>query len=241
MRNDQFQDSISLIVGLGVSWPKEYSGYPLDLIQLWEDHDWISDLKGSLNLTTNLTQPSCKFDAIYRDILSRYPTLLFLLKSQIINPGYLANIMEFLQCNYRVFQPFLRLRGLLEFPFPAGDSPLDFLNDPLRAGNLYSDHKDIAEDIILLWIPYAKKCLVEGYPWLWTDWLNLLEKCRSSPRILHGLESLNMAQVCDPRHINPAKHWQLHDRFSRLGDLHYILPWLQVNILTCAQHFMEQH
>ncbi|KAJ7478109.1 hypothetical protein FB451DRAFT_181733 [Mycena latifolia] len=203
------------------------SGYPLDLIQLWEDHHWISKLKEYLHRTTNHTRPSCRFDAIYRDILSQYPTLLFVLKSQIIEPDTLEAIPVFPQCTYRVFQPFLRLHGLLEFPFPVWDSPLDFLNDPRRAGDLYSAPQDIAEDIILLWIQYAKKCLVEGYPWLYIEWLDLLENCRSSPRILHVLESLDLAQVCDPRHINPVNHWSLHYGNPGLRNLRYILEWLQ--------------
>ncbi|KAJ7478111.1 hypothetical protein FB451DRAFT_181775 [Mycena latifolia] len=228
MRNDQFQDYLFLIVDLRGSWPKEYSGYPLDLIQLWEDHDWISDLTNSLKLTGNHTRPSGKFDAIYRDILSRYPTLLFVLKLQIIQPSTLYIIMDFLQCNYQVLQPFLPLHRLLELPFLDGDSPLDFLNDQRRAGNLYSDPQDIAEDLVLLWIQYVKKCLIEGYMWLWTSYLDLLEKCQPSPRILHALESLDIAQICDPRHINPADHYRLHAGiFSPPRDLHYILEWLQ--------------
>ncbi|KAJ7478136.1 hypothetical protein FB451DRAFT_181978 [Mycena latifolia] len=201
------------------------SGYPSDLIQLWEDHNFISSLAKSLHLSNNHTRPSSKFNAIYHDILSQYPTLLFVLKSQIIKPNTLFETMWVLQCNYRVFRPFLQLRGLLEFPFPDGDSPLDFLNNPWRAGDLYSDPQDIAEDIVLLWIQYVKNCLVEGYPELIIDWLNLLEKCRSSPRILHELESLDIAQICDPRHTNPADHWRLH--ISVTEGLHYILSWLQ--------------
>ncbi|KAJ7478130.1 hypothetical protein FB451DRAFT_181933 [Mycena latifolia] len=218
----------SVIPGLQKYFQRD-SGYPLDLIQLWEDHHWISNFTDSLSLTINHTRPSYKFDAIYHDILSRYPALLFVLKSQIMKRYTLLQVMELLQCNHRIFQPFLRLRGLLEFPFPAGDTPLDFLNDPRRAGNLYSDPQDIAEDIILLWIQHVKTCLVEGYPWLRMEYhLNLLEKCRPSPRILHALESLDVAQIRDPRHINPANHWELHNRFNGLGVLrYYILPWLQ--------------
>ncbi|KAJ7478148.1 hypothetical protein FB451DRAFT_182060 [Mycena latifolia] len=165
---------------------------------------------------------------MYHDILSRYPTLLFVLKSQIIQPNTLFEVMEFLQCSYRVFQPFLQLRRLFEFPFPDGDSPLNFLNDPRRAGDLYSDPQDIVEDIILLWIQRVNKCLVEGYPWLWMDYLDLLEKCQPSPRILHELKSLDIAQVCDPRQINPATHYGFHNGpYSTLRCAHVVLDWLQ--------------
>ncbi|KAJ7478103.1 hypothetical protein FB451DRAFT_181713 [Mycena latifolia] len=135
--------------------------------------------------------------------------------------------MDLLQCNYRIFHPFLRLRGRLEFPFPAGDSPLNFLNDPRRAGNLYSDPQDIAEDIILLWIQHAKNCLLEGYPWLRMGYLDLLDKCRPSPRILHELESLNIAQICDPRHIHPATHYRFHHGYYSLARVHFVLEWLR--------------
>ncbi|KAJ7450101.1 hypothetical protein FB451DRAFT_1186876 [Mycena latifolia] len=115
----------------------------------------------------------------------------------------------------------------LGIPFPSVGLTPRFLNDPRRAGDLYSDPQDIAEDLILLWIQHVKKCLVEGYPWLWISWLDLLENCRSSPRILHVLESLDLAQVCDPRHINPANHWSLHYGNPGLRNLRYILEWLQ--------------
>ncbi|KAJ7473197.1 hypothetical protein FB451DRAFT_290065 [Mycena latifolia] len=231
MRNEHFQDSLFRSLRLGRSWPKRDSGYPVDLIQLWEDHGFISSLCFNLKQTTNKTSPTCKFDATYRKILCRHPDLVFFLKSKIVKPDRMANIVEFEflgpQCNYRILQPFLQIRGLLEFPFPAGDSPLDFLNDPCRAGDLYSDPRDIREDTILLWIKYAKHCLIEGHMGLWTRWLYLLENCQPSPKILHELESLDLAQLCDPTDINPATHYQLHDKEdSPLGDLHYILDWL---------------
>jgi hypothetical protein len=66
--------------------------------------------------------------------------------------------------NYNIFQPFVGVRGLLEFPFPDGNSPLDFLNDPRRAGNLYSDPQDIADALVRLWLPRLKQDLVDGGP-----------------------------------------------------------------------------
>jgi hypothetical protein len=63
-----------------------------------------------------------------------------------------------------MFCPFLEFQELfLDFPFHEGDSPTDFLEDPDRAGDLYRDPQDIAEDLVLLWIRCAKNALV------WSD------------------------------------------------------------------------
>jgi hypothetical protein len=67
------------------------------------------------------------------------------------------------QYNFRVFQPFLKIRGLFTLPLKPGDLPVAFLADPHRAGNLYSDPQDILEDLVLLWIRIAKTRLMEGF------------------------------------------------------------------------------
>ncbi|KAJ6537617.1 hypothetical protein B0H19DRAFT_1038001 [Mycena capillaripes] len=53
-------------------------------------------------------------------------------------------------------------------PFTEGDSPLDFLADPLRAGSLYCNPQDTAEEIALCWISRAKDILC-GRSDFWLD------------------------------------------------------------------------
>jgi hypothetical protein len=151
----------------------------LDLIQLWEDHRFISALTQRITLTDYATSPTFKFDSIYSEILSHSPELLFVLKTETVDPGMPWTVLEScgLSFNYKIFQafvgvcglpeidynigqPFARVRGL----FPDGDSPVDLLNNPHRAGNLYSDPRDIADTFMRLWIPQLKQELLEGYP-----------------------------------------------------------------------------
>jgi hypothetical protein len=138
----------------------------LDLIQLWEDHRFISTLLVKMRLTEYTPSPTFKFDSIYSEILSHSPELLFVLKTQIIKPGSLTEVLVFsgVSFNYKIFHPFVRIRGLLELPIPKGDSPVDFLNDPHRAGNLYSDPQGIPDVFMRLWIPQIKQELLDGWP-----------------------------------------------------------------------------
>jgi hypothetical protein len=141
----------------------------LDLIQLWEDHRFISSLTWQIGPpplgTSHVTSPTLKFDSIYSEILSHSPELLSVLKTQIISPWSLISVFNCgLPFNYKILQPFLYFRGLLELPFPHGDSPVDFLNDPRRAGNLYSDPQDIADAFMRFQIPRIKQDLLDGWP-----------------------------------------------------------------------------
>jgi hypothetical protein len=61
-----------------------------------------------------------------------------------------------------VFRPFLKCPELFPLPFPYGDSPLDFLADPRRAGRLYSEPSYIAEELVLRWIGCARRTLAGG-------------------------------------------------------------------------------
>jgi hypothetical protein len=137
----------------------------MDLIQLWEDHRLISTLPAQMRLTEYATCTTFRFDSIYSQILSRSPELLFVLKTQIISPQTLRIMLEDLgfPFNNSIFQPFAPVRGLLEFPFPDGDSPVDFLNNPRRAGNLYSDPQDIADTFMRRWLTPLKQDLLDGW------------------------------------------------------------------------------
>ncbi|KAJ7856061.1 hypothetical protein B0H14DRAFT_3136134 [Mycena olivaceomarginata] len=230
LRHEQVQNTIFSRFGDSESWPKGGSGYPRDLIQLWEDHQFISELVDcsvDRSPTPNKAPPTYKFDAIYREILRQSPELLFLLRPTVIHED-LKGVMFCLgpQHNFRVFQPFLKIRGLLTSPLKPGDLPVAFLADPHRAGNLYLDPQDISEDVALLWIRIAKTRLMEG-SLDFTSYSSLLTDCQPSSRILHELESLDLGQICDPRNINPVDHYQAHTRiFSNPRSDDAVLDWL---------------
>lgn len=75
---------------------------------------------------------------------------------------HLDDNLKLLRWTYKVLQPFLVLRESLNFPFPRGDSPIDFLSAPSRAGRLYVDLSWTAEELVLLWIRRAKDFVVAG-------------------------------------------------------------------------------
>jgi hypothetical protein len=117
-----------------------------------------------MTLAKDATCPTFKFDSIYSEIFSRSPDLMFIVKTQIIRPHSLGEMIPLLGLpfNYKVFQPFVDVLDVLELPFPDGDSPVDFLNDPRKAGNLYSDPRDITTAFVRLWFLHIKEDLLEG-------------------------------------------------------------------------------
>ncbi|KAJ6578716.1 hypothetical protein DFH09DRAFT_1148168 [Mycena vulgaris] len=228
--NQQFQDSLirSLPSGYMFGWPQKDSGDPLDVIRLWEYRQFISPFTWHLKLSPNsLTSPTYKFDPLYTDILSRHSDLLFVLRSQIIKPHTVEDVLKILgpQHKYPVFQPFLEVRELINY-IPEGDSPLDFLHDPRRAGCLYSDTQDIAEDLVLRWIQHTKELIIAGdLEGIDLTWLECLDECTSSPRILRELETLDVAQMCD--WVTQERH-EFHIRvFGGEDPVPDVLAWLR--------------
>jgi hypothetical protein len=62
------------------------------------------------------------------------------------------------------------------------------------------------------------------------DWLELLDECRSCPMILQEVETLNLAQLCDPMHINHEDHWEMHGYPDlSMGIYLAVLRWLRVS------------
>jgi hypothetical protein len=197
--------------------------------------------------TKDTISPIFQFDSIYSVIFSDSPELLFVLKTQIIRPGSLEIVLDSLPLNYKIFQPFFGVLGLVNLPFNDGDSPVDFLTDPRRAGNLYSDPHDIADAFMRLWIPWQKRNLLHGECLSWSDLqatvprttssdstfrqsLKLLDQCHSCPTILQGIETLDLAQICDPMYID-EEHWEIHELAFHTADLSAVLRWLRVSFI----------
>ncbi|KAJ7874163.1 hypothetical protein B0H14DRAFT_2569345 [Mycena olivaceomarginata] len=235
LRNKKFQHSLFTVK---LSWPWEEedadSPYPSDLMQLGEDHRYIFTLVDRLDRSrypTSLT-PTFRFDPIYTEIFTKFPDVLFVIKTLVVtNPPFpsLEDVFRLvgLTCNYGVLQPFLRFRGLVQLPFPKGDSPLDFLTDPGRAGDMSADRQDIAQEFVILWIHRFKEFLVSGgYLWREQNWLTqLIKQCPKSRTIVLELETLYVSALCGQMMVDPEAHRAAHVELYP-STLYPVLEWL---------------
>ncbi|KAJ6530466.1 hypothetical protein DFH09DRAFT_1093512 [Mycena vulgaris] len=178
------------------------SSYPLDLIELWEDHGFVSRL-AEMELTErhgqptqNRGAPSLKFDSIYAE------------------PG--SVVLEVLGLTYTVLRPFIEVRELLVLPLPAGDSPVDFL-----------------EETVLRWIVFAK-----GDGWLRGKFLTLLDRCDPNLKILLGLETLNLSALC--KRLRTEDHLFFHNSDIHPKYLpHARLPDPLINVIRVWEEQMS--
>jgi hypothetical protein len=107
--------------------------------------------------------PTFKYDHLYTWILSGQSTLIFILSAQAMLGSFeLGSILGLFDLSYRVFKPFFAFHESLELPFPAADSPLDFIVDPDRAGPLYMGLQATAETVVLQWIVRAREFVIAG-------------------------------------------------------------------------------
>ncbi|KAJ7772339.1 hypothetical protein B0H16DRAFT_168293 [Mycena metata] len=124
LRNEVFQDCLFLSCEPNAVWPKRDSRYPTDLAEVWEGHKFLADFVYHLESCQNESSPTFQFDSLYREILSRHPTLMFILNALLLGPHDLWGILSLYDLTYSVFKPFISFRKRLELPFPDGDSPL---------------------------------------------------------------------------------------------------------------------
>jgi hypothetical protein len=222
------------------------SSYSSDLIRLWEEHSFMSLLESSLMLSKDAGRHATRrFDSIYSEIFFRNPELLSVLRGSKLGP-YRADMLRLCGLTYRIFQPFLQFRGLLCFPFPEGDSPLDFLADPRRAGVLYANPADTAEEVLLIWIDRAKYVLSGRSDFRLDGWVKFTYKkipisafysyltkislCRTSTRLLQGLQSLNLCRLWDElAAAGEISHWYLHLLLLDTSDFRRVVEWLWVS------------
>ncbi|KAF7369417.1 hypothetical protein MVEN_00270900 [Mycena venus] len=229
LRNPNFQDSFFLSAQQGFrGWPQADSLYPSDLIKLWECHQFISNVAWNLNVSGKECVPSFKYDSLYREILSGRPTLVFVLSVELLLPGEVASVLRLFDLTYRIFEPLLAFR---DYPyllsFELGDSPVDFIADPQRAGAMFSDLQDIAEVLVLRWISRAREVILGGDFWLNPNFLVIIGRCRPSSKILHELASLDLSELCDHMSGDQDAHEYLHDGITSEGILIGVVNWLQ--------------
>jgi hypothetical protein len=140
------------------------------LIQLWEDHRFISRLEEYLDIsgqTDTRDVATFQFDPIYATILSNHPNLALVLTGKALGQGYFP-MLDVLGLSHNVLGPFLEIRELLESPLAHEDyedSLVYFLADPSRSGGLMNE-QHAAEEIVLRWIVFTKNYLIRGEGWL---------------------------------------------------------------------------
>ncbi|KAJ7117041.1 hypothetical protein C8R44DRAFT_983337 [Mycena epipterygia] len=230
MRHKEFQHSLFYVQPL-MPGPQRDSCYPSDLIQLWEGHRYIFDLTSDLKLNTNRSTPTFRFDAIYTEIFSNHPDLVFVLQTMVFLPLHHREILRILgpTWNDQAFMPFHEFRDQLALPFPDGDSPLDFLSDYRRAGHIYSDPRNAAEELVLLWIYRVKELLSSG-GLFWISGVLILDRIDRwprRPRIVLELETLDLSGLCHQMAIDPEAHKLAHEYGILRPNIYRILDWLQ--------------
>ncbi|KAJ7035378.1 hypothetical protein C8F04DRAFT_1098243 [Mycena alexandri] len=229
LRNEIFQDSLFLKCDQNPLWPKRDSLYPMDLVEVWEGHQFLANFVEHLKLSRDKSSPTFKFDSLYREILSSHPELMFILTAMLLWPGFASHydILRVRGLTHGAFKPFIHFRGQLELPFPEGDSPLDFVADPNRVLGLGLDLGAVANDLVLQWIHRTRKLLLNGDWWVHPAILTVLAECREpSPEIIAELATLDLSQICGRLMSDPRTHHELH-RYIELKDLQVIVNWLQ--------------
>jgi hypothetical protein len=120
--------------------------------------------------------PTFKYDSLYVEILSGHSQLIFILSAQAMHQ-LLEHYLQLFNLSYRIFEPFYQFQEHLDYQVPKGDSPLDFIADPNRAGLLYMDPQSVAETVVLQWILRAREFVrvniaVDVFPDLWVPFLS---------------------------------------------------------------------
>ncbi|KAJ6488312.1 hypothetical protein DFH09DRAFT_1339277 [Mycena vulgaris] len=214
----------NLFLDLDCTWPERGSPYPADLVQLWEDLSTIESLSYHLRPTEEASSATLVYDSMYTEVFSQNPDLCLIAQWCIAVPDLdITYRSSFFGLTPAIFRPFLNF----PLPFPAGDSPVDFLADPRRAGKLYCEPGSIAIDMMLRWIKRVKQTLAGG-PWdPWEHYLREIRNCGTSGRLLRELETLNLSDLCRQMAIDPDAHQEFHGYVATETDLCAVLDWLR--------------
>ncbi|KAF7369419.1 hypothetical protein MVEN_00271100 [Mycena venus] len=226
LRNPVFQSSLFLEDKSRLSWPQRGSVYPNDLIQLWERHQFVCTLTQNLKFSEEECFPTLEYDSLYTELLLGKSDLVSVLSAQAIllpDPHFILRLFD---VSYRIFEPFFQFREHLQFPFPAGDSPLDFIADPHRAGPLYMEPRAIAEVLVLRWIARAREFMVAGDFKPYADLLQIMEYCGPSLKILDELATLDLSKICD-QISDDQVHKDFHQNILGGYELFCVVDWLQ--------------
>ncbi|KAJ7020320.1 hypothetical protein C8F04DRAFT_302464 [Mycena alexandri] len=141
---------------------------------------------------------------------------------------YCGATLDLLDLTYQIFEPFFAFCESLDLPFPEGDSPVDFILDPERAGALYLDPRATAEVMVLAWIRQARElATAKSDYWPFLGSLAAIKLCHPSSKILNELATLDVAQLCDRMSVDQYAHTVLHQQCFDASCLGVVLDWFQ--------------
>ncbi|KAJ7205191.1 hypothetical protein GGX14DRAFT_397736 [Mycena pura] len=191
-----------------------------------------------------LGPPTFEFDSAYMEILSQRADLCFIMKARTVTESW-GWILDTLQLTYEVFKPVLGLvPSVVGRCFPPGDSPSDFIQDPRRAGHLYSTPQEIAEEIVLLWIRTFKQAITasDEMDISSAECLLSVADCGSSATLLHEIETLDFSvfqQFPDPP-LAAIRFWEKQvansRRCAKLNGWVLLEPYITFNSYVHFSH-----
>ncbi|KAJ6531523.1 hypothetical protein DFH09DRAFT_139072 [Mycena vulgaris] len=222
LRNGNVQNN--LFLRTDCPWPERGARYPADLDQLWEDLSTIKNFIYHLSHTIEARSVTLRYDSIYTEVFSQNPDLCLIAQWRIAVPDMdITYHSSFFGLTPAIFRPLLNF----PLPFPAGGSPIDFLANPRRAGELYCEPGSIAIDMMLRWIKRVKQTLAGG-PWEPHEYyLEEIRNCGTSRRLLRELETLNLSDLCRQMAIDPGAHANFHGYVATETNLCAVLDWLR--------------
>ncbi|KAJ6626239.1 hypothetical protein B0H10DRAFT_548115 [Mycena sp. CBHHK59/15] len=227
-----------------------------DMISIVEEFLLIAYLEEQLwesrRIVTAIDRPIPPPDGVYTDILNRHPEILRYLRliiawriilemdsdSSLSRPSL---AFEHINLTWIDLRPLCRLRNPLNIPDPLqlvprqpdhfffpGQSPVDFLADPQRAGALYMAPSVLVEQAALCMISYINRLLDDRHARAWwvlgCCWAEIITGCDPSQAVLHEVERLDVSPFCQHGDVEPMDHREDHDATDHGYD--EILEWL---------------
>ncbi|KAJ7660321.1 hypothetical protein DFH06DRAFT_1326451 [Mycena polygramma] len=230
-----------------VDWLKKF--YPLqsDLIQIWEDLKFVSELDQHQDqqhdLYAEVDNSVCSIrDKHYAQLLAENPQVLSVLHVVSVCPTSelypWSRALHILHLKWNVLRPLSALRTRPHQDKKLSECLIAFIRDPRRAGNLYADLQAIYKFATLhgisrirqiftnheVQIRYQLYNLLE----LHWQWVHILLLCPPSDRVLHELEDLDLTQSCAHLQINKDVHRHFHCDVLRHNKK--IVDWLWASV-----------
>jgi hypothetical protein len=231
------------------SFAQTFSPFPSNLIAVWEDLHFIGEFqKPSRPQGTSSDNFDATYDDMYIQILSRNSQALLILRVVSIWPATdpWTGALDLLGLRWNELRPLAALRRYWSNGWTLGQSLLDFLQDPSRAGVLYATRQELSEFAALCCISRVRQALVDvdGFllnryvcsPNLMFDffslsslpnWLTIIGSCTPSDSVLHELENLDLTQFCARICSEPEFHFYFHQLSLDRDSFQPIVNWLR--------------